>query len=379
MIDPAQPGVLLTLFSFAVVIGLVVFVHEFGHYLAGRIFGVKADVFSIGFGRELLGWTDRRGTRWKVSVLPLGGYVKFAGDMSPASQADPAWLSLPAEERKRTFQAKALWQKAIIVFAGPAINFIFAIVIFAGFFQAYGIPETPTRIEQVIEGTAAARAGLKPGDTILSIDGQNTRVFEDIARVVAIHPGERVIVRLRRDGRLYDQPIRLDSFEEVDRFGNRNRIGRLGISPGAQIITDKPLPQTIVAATVRTGQLVSVMITAIEQVVTGRRPVEELGGPIKIAQFAGQTATLGWQPLVQFMAFISINLGFINLLPVPMLDGGHLLFYAIEAVRRRPIKPKAQQWAFMSGLAVLVSLMVFVTINDLGSLGLWEKLAKLAG
>lgn len=377
--DAVQPGLLLTLASFALVIGLLVFVHEMGHYLAGRLFGAHADVFSIGFGRELFGWTDKRGTRWKVALLPLGGYVKFAGDMNAASQSDDGWKALPAEQRSRTFQSKRLWQKAIIILAGPLANFLFAILIFAGFFMAYGVPKTPPLIAQVVAGSAADKAGLKPGDRLVEMNGKSVAQFEDVVGFVRLNPGEDVRISYERDGSVHETTSRFDIELQRDRFGNEYRIGRLGIAPGAQIIV-RENPIAVIGTSVNhTYKLVGMMIGGLEQVITGRRPVEELGGPIKIAQFAGQSASLGWQSLVEFMAFISINLGFINLLPIPMLDGGHLLFYGIEAIRRRPVKARVQELAFISGFALLMTLMVFVTFNDLMSLGVWEKLAKLVG
>ena len=374
-----QPGLALTLGSFALVIGFLVFIHELGHYLAGRAFGVKADVFSIGFGREVTGWTDRQGTRWKISLLPLGGYVKFAGDMSPASTPSREWLALPAAERARTFQAKKLWQKAIIVLAGPFANFLFAILVFAGFFMAYGVPQTPPVVAMVMPGSVAERVGIIPGDRIESIDGQAIAEFEDIADIVRLRPNEDTLIRLVRNGDHETLRVRIGEESQKDRFGNTYRIGRLGIAPVSQVVVKEPFGRVVVTSVDHTFNLVGMMVEALKQVITGRRPVDELGGPIKIAQFAGQTATLGWESLIQFMAFISINLGFINLLPVPMLDGGHLLFYLIEAVRRRPVKARAQELAFISGLALLGTLMLLVTFNDLTSLGVWEKLAKLVG
>ena len=374
-----SPGFLMTVLSFLLVIGPLIFVHEYGHYIVGRWCGVKADVFSIGFGREIFGWTDKRGTRWKVAWMPLGGYVKFAGDMNPASQPSDEWMALPPEERAQTFQAKAVWQRFLIVFAGPATNFLVAIGIFAAFFSFYGEPRTPTEIAQVMPESAAHKAGLHAGDRILSIDGQSVSRFEDIAPIVSIHPGEMVDIALNRNGEEINLPVRLQSILERDRFGNEFRKGQLGILATGRVIV--PLaPTEIVGAAIRhTRDIVSMMVETIGQVLTGRRSVQELGGPLKIAQFSGQQATLGAAAFVEFMAMISINLGFINLLPIPLLDGGHLFFYAVEAVRRRPLNPVVQEWAFRSGLALLLGLMLFVTLNDLTSFGLWDHLAGLIG
>ena len=374
-----SPGFLMTVLSFLLVIGPLIFVHEYGHYIVGRWCGVKADVFSIGFGREIFGWTDKRGTRWKVAWMPLGGYVKFAGDMNPASQPSDEWMALPPEERAQTFQAKAVWQRFLIVFAGPATNFLVAIGIFAAFFSFYGEPRTPTEIAQIMPESAAHRAGLQAGDRILSIDGQSVSRFEDIAPIVSIHPGETVDITLNRNGEEINLPVKLQSILERDRFGNEFRKGQLGILATGRVIV--PLaPTEIVGAAIRhTRDIVSMMVETIGQVLTGRRSVQELGGPLKIAQFSGQQATLGAAAFVEFMAMISINLGFINLLPIPLLDGGHLFFYAVEAVRRRPLNPVVQEWAFRSGLALLLGLMLFVTLNDLTSFGLWDHLAGLIG
>ncbi len=379
MIESGQPGLVLTLAAFAFVVGFLVFIHELGHYLAGRAFGVKADAFSIGFGKELFGWTDRRGTRWKISALPLGGYVRFAGDMNPASQPDPAWLALPAEERARTFQAKALWQRAIIVAAGPFTNFLFAVLVFASFFAFYGVPTTPAVVTSVVEGAAADKAGILPGDRIVRMNGQTVKKFEDVARIAQIHPGEMLETEVERDGRRVTVTPRLGVDLQRDRFGNEYRVGLLGIGGGVRVVEKLPLGGVLLAAAGFTWDMTRSMVATLEQIITGRRSVKELGGPIKIAQFAGQMASVGWLDLVTFMAFISINLGFINLLPIPMLDGGHLFFYMIEAVRRRPVGQRAQEYAFMSGLALLATFMLFVTFNDLASFGIWEKLVSLGG
>jgi regulator of sigma E protease len=373
------PGILLTVISFLLLIGPLIFVHELGHYLAGRLFGVKADTFSIGFGHELAGWTDKRGTRWKVGALPLGGYVKFAGDMNPASTPSAEWLALPAAERARTFQGRPLWQRFLIVLAGPATNFLFAILVFSALFAIFGEPRTPPIVAKVVVGSAAQAAGLQPGDEIETISGRAITYFEDIAPIVLIRPGERLDVVVKRHGRELTLAATPKPDVIHDRFGNTYTQGLLGIGSGAGVyvkLSPMEVPQAAVGKTVETVRLI---VDTTWQIITGRRSTAELHGVLKIAQFSGETATLGWQSFVYLMALISVNLGFINLLPVPLLDGGHLLFYAIEGVRRRPLHSDVQDWAFRSGLALLLALMVFVTFNDLSSFGVWTTVARLIG
>ncbi len=373
------PGILLTVVAFVCVIGPLVFVHEMGHYLAGRVFGVKADAFAIGFGREIAGFTDRRGTRWKFGWLPLGGYVKFAGDMNPAGQPSADWLALPAEERSRTFQAKTVWQRAIIVAAGPVVNFLVAILILGGFALAYGDARIPPVVGGVSPGSAAAVAGIREGDTIVALGGRQVDTFDDMVRYVRIRAGERVRIDLRRGGAPLSRDAIIATDVQRDRFGNEYRMGRLGIAAGSMVIEPVGLLDAPGIAVRRTGEIVQMMVETMGQVISGRRSVKELGGPLSIARVSGEQMTLGAQAFVFLIALVSINLGFINLLPVPMLDGGHLLFYAIEAVRRRPVEPHVQEWAFRGGLAALLALMLLVTVNDLGSFGLWAKLAGLIG
>ena len=364
---------------FLLVIGPLIFIHELGHYFVGRWFGVKADAFSIGFGRELVGWTDKRGTRWKVAALPLGGYVKFAGDMGPASEPTAEWLSLPAAERARTFQAKPVWQRFLIVFAGPAVNFLFAFGVIAAILIAYGEPMTPPVIAGVQPRSAAAQAGLLPGDRIVRMDGTAIRRFEDIAFFTQLHPGATVPIALIRHDRPMTISATIRAIAETDRFGNTTRIGQLGIAQTGGTMQRVPLLDVPHRAASLVAQSVGNTITAITQIIDGTRSARELSGPVGVARVAGQQATLGWFAIILLMAGISINLGFINLLPIPMLDGGHLLFYLVEAARRRPVEAQVQEWAFRSGLALLFGLMLFVTFNDLGSVGLWQRLAGLAG
>ena len=367
-----SPGLLLTVLAFACVIGPLVFIHEMGHYLAGRLFGIGAETFSIGFGRELFGWTDRRGTRWKVGWLPLGGYVRFTGDMNPASQPDAAWLSLPSAERNRTFQAKKLWQRAIVVAAGPAVNLLAAVLILAGFAIAFGDASSKPVIGTVKAGSAAAAAGLRIGDRVTSIDGHTIRAFADMIAVIRPKPGQPVSVGIDRAGAALTLTATPSAEVVRDGTGRAHRVGLLGVGPQAVTVAEAP-----VVGVRRTGEIIGLMAGGVASVVTGERPVKELGGPIMIAKVSGEQLALGWSPFVFLIALVSINLGFINLLPVPMLDGGHLFFYAIEAVRRRPLDARAQEWAFRGGLAALATLMLVVTINDLGSFGLWRNIAGI--
>jgi regulator of sigma E protease len=370
---------LLTVLAFVLVIGPLVFVHEMGHYLAGRWFGIRADAFSIGFGREVAGWTDRRGTRWKLGWLPLGGYVKFAGDMNAVGRPSAEWLALPAEERAATFQAKPVWQRAIVVAAGPVINFVLAMLILGGFALAYGDMRTPAVVGQAIPGTAAAAAGLRAGDRVTAIGGRTMDTFEDMVRFVKIRAGERVRIDYVRAGRPASVAATVGTQRQSDRFGNDYQVGLLGIAPTDPVVVPVGVLEAPAIAVRRTGQIVGMMVETIGQIISGRRSVKELGGPLSIAKVSGEQITLGWDSFVFLIALVSINLGFINLLPVPMLDGGHLLFYAIEAVRRKPVGPVAMEWAYRGGLAAVLALMLLVTFNDLGNFGVWKHLAGLIG
>ncbi|WP_241233510.1 RIP metalloprotease RseP [Altericroceibacterium xinjiangense] len=354
--------------GFILLLGPLVTLHELGHYLVGRFFGVKADAFSVGFGKEVAGFTDKRGTRWKLSALPLGGYVQFAGDMNPASQPSEEWLALPEEERQRTFPAKPLWQRALIVAAGPATNFLIAVLILAAFSFAFGKPQVPPIVDVLAQGSAAQAAGIEIGDRIVSVDGQEIESFEQVRNYVAPHPGTEIVLEIDRDGERMRVPVALGTTVEQDRFGNEFRIGQLGVgATGGELVSVGPA-EALVLGVSRTGQIVEMMVTGIGQIITGRRSVDELGGPIKIAKFSAEQLSLGWLPFINFAALISINLAFINILPIPALDGGHLAFYAAEAVRRKPIGARGQEWAFRTGIAFVLALMLFVTINDFLSL-----------
>lgn len=374
-----QPGLIFTLASFVAMIAVLVVIHEGGHYLAGRLFGAQIEAFGVGFGRELLGWTDARGVRWRINAIPLGGYVKFVGDMNEVSQIDPAILALPERERRGLFAFLPLWQRAIIVAAGPLINFVFAVLILAGFNLALGHPASPPVVDQVMAGSAAQTAGVQPGDRILAVNGTGVERFEDIVTLVVTGVGKPVVLDIARAGTPISLLVRPKMVETRDRFGNVSRHPQLGIVRPAEIVRQVGVADAVRLALVDTGSIIATIGRTLRQVILGERALAEMGGPVKTAQIAGQQASLGLVSAIAFMAFFSINLGFINLLPIPTLDGGHLLLYGIEAVRRQPLAEKVQQWAFMSGFAALMSLMAVLTWHDFGSVGLWARLSGLLG
>lgn len=454
----SAPGLLTTIFAFLLVLGPLVLIHELGHYLVGRLFGVKADAFSIGFGKELAGWTDKRGTRWKLSMLPLGGYVQFAGDMNPASAPASGDDGLSASERAHTFHVKPLWQRALIVLAGPLTNLLVCVVILAGFAWANGELVAEPEVAAFTQQSPAKAAGMRAGDRIVSIDGDKVDSVTDIPGHVVYFPDKTVEVTVARDGRTLSMPVKLGRHEMSDEFGNKAAIGDLGVDFALPIVSgfvgdsaakaggmevgdrivavgdtaigsfteippivEKAPGRTLEITVMREGEarvlpvtigtterldpsgkaqkvgwlgvkagfgrvepvgplravglgftrsfeIMGTMVTGIKQIVVGERSVKEMGGPIKIAQYSGQQFSLGWEQFVGFVALISINLAFINLLPIPGLDGGHLAFYAAEWVRRRPLDVRSQEWAIRTGVALVLALMLFVTVNDLVSL-----------
>lgn len=365
----------LTLVGFLLLLGPLVTLHELGHYLVARWCGVKAEVFSVGFGRELLGRTDRHGTRWRLSLLPLGGYVQFKGDMSPASQPSEEYLALPEEERRQCFQSARLGHKALIVAAGPVTNILIAVAIFAAFFMAYGkeLPADPAQsnfVAKFAENSAAEDAGIRVGDQIVALDGERLANFTELKQAVFLYPDREFAVTVVRDGRELTIPVTTRPFEQVDQFGNKATIGLLGIEARPVERRFEPVGpvEALGLAVVQCGEATRMMITGIVQIFSGDRSVKELGGPITMAQLSGQQLSLGWPEFTSFLAFISLNLAFINLLPIPVLDGGHLAFYAAEAVRRKPASPRSQELAFRTGLALVLGLMLFVTIVDIAKL-----------
>src|SRR6266700_7508600 len=321
---------------FIVILTVLVFVHEFGHYFIARWNRVRIEVFSIGFGPELFGWWDRAGTRWKFSTIPLGGYVKMFGDSDASSGLPIARLGeLSAAEREVSFPCKRLGQRAAIVAGGPLANFVFAIVVLALLFITYGQPYTPAEVGQVMPGSAAEASGIHAGDAIVSINGRTIDRFEDVQQMVRLNPSVPMTMVVRRDGTLVDLKVTPSLIEESDRLGRR-QIGQLGIRGGGTKYIQRDPGSAVVSAVSETWNLSATTLAAMGQMVIGTRTTDELGGPLRIAQLSGEIAQGGLVPLLWFMAVLSVNLGLINLFPVPVLDGGHLLFYAAEAIRGKP-------------------------------------------
>jgi regulator of sigma E protease len=362
---------------FLVVLTILVFVHEMGHYWVARRNGVRVEVFSIGFGPEIFGRTDKAGTRWKFSAIPLGGYVKMFGDSDASSRPGEGVDELSEEEKRVTFFHKRLGQRIAIVAAGPLANFIFAVVLLTGLFSLYGQPFTPPEIGEVQPGSAAESAGFQPGDVIVRIGDTEIERFEQIQRIIAFNPNVPLEVAVERDGSELVLQVTPERVTDTDNFGNEREIGRLGVRRGGfEYIRHDPFTAAY-RAVGETYEISAATLRAVGEIITGRRSADELGGPIRIAQMSGQVAEIGIEPLIWFMALLSVNLGLINLFPIPMLDGGHLLFYAIEAVRGRPLGERAQEYGFRIGLALVLSLMIFVTWNDLANLQVFEFIRNL--
>ncbi|MDE0057804.1 MAG: RIP metalloprotease RseP [Defluviicoccus sp.] len=351
---------------FLIAITVLVFVHEMGHYLVARWCGVRVEVFSVGFGREIWGRTDSRGTRWKLGWIPIGGYVKMFGEMFPPAGDRSAEPGPSAADERVSFHTKPLWRRAAIVFAGPFANFLFAAALMAGIFATIGELSTPSNITAVVEGSAAERAGLKPGDVIRRIDGTEIDRFEQVARIVRMSAGIRLEIEVERDGRLVALVAVPDEVRQEGAAGSQ-KIGRLGVSRsggGVTVVRHDP-GEAALRGIAETFRIVGEIFRAIGQMLSGARDASDLGGPLRIAQISGDVWQAGLLSMVAFVATLSINLGLINLFPIPLLDGGHLMFYAVEAVTGRPPGERVREYGYRMGIAMLLGLMVFVTWNDL--------------
>ena len=363
-------GVVAYLIPFLFVLSLVVFFHELGHFLVARWCGVRVLVFSIGFGPEIIGFNDRHGTRWKISAIPLGGFVKFFGDENAASVPDSAHAaSMDADERAHSFMFQPVAKRAAIVVAGPLANFLLAIVIFAGVFMLYGKQTMSARVDSVQPDSAAAAAGFKPGDVVMAINGRSVENFTEMQRIVGSSAGESLAITVDRDGTQLILNATPALKEVKDNFGNVQRIGILGISrsmaPEDLKLHPVAPPQAVVLAVTETWSVIERTLSYIGGVIAGREAANQLGGPIRIAQMSGQVASFGFVPLIQLAAVLSVSIGLLNLFPIPLLDGGHLLFYLIEGIRGRPLSERAQEVGFRIGLAIVLMLMIFATFNDI--------------
>jgi regulator of sigma E protease len=358
------------LVPFLFVLTIVVFFHELGHFLVARLCGIKVLVFSIGFGPEIVGFYDRYGTRWKISAVPLGGYVKFFGDENAASVPDRETAAGMSEaEKEVSFIHKPVGPRAAVVVAGPVANFVLAIAIFAAIFMTVGKQSTSARVDTVQPASAAQAAGFMPGDLVVAIDGTKIDDFSDMQRIVSVSAGETLNIEVERGGVHVTLKATPQLRELKDNFGNKHRLGVLGISrsmaPG-DIKTQKMGPVQAVAEGAReTWFVVDRTLSYIGGVFAGREAADQLGGPIRIAQVSGEVASIGFVALIRLTAVLSISIGLLNLFPIPLLDGGHLLFYAIEAIRGRPLSERAQEVGFRIGLAIVVMLMIFATFNDI--------------
>jgi regulator of sigma E protease len=363
-------GVVGYLIPFLFVLSLVVFFHELGHFLIARWCGVRILVFSIGFGPEIVGFNDRYGTRWKISAIPLGGFVKFFGDDNAASVPDSSRIaSMDAGDRAQSFACQSVAKRAAIVVAGPMANFLLAIVIFAGVFMLYGKQTMSARVDSIQPGSAAEEAGFKPGDIVVAINGHGIDNFAEMQRVVSAKAGEALNITVDREG--VQQILKATpALKEVkDNFGNTQRVGILGISR-SMVPEDLKFhlvapPQAVWMGVQETWSVIDRTLGYLGGVIAGREAANQLGGPIRIAQMSGQVASFGFVPLIQLAAVLSVSIGLLNLFPIPLLDGGHLLFYLIEGVRGRPLSERAQEVGFRIGLAIVLMLMIFATFNDI--------------
>jgi regulator of sigma E protease len=355
---------------FLFVLTIVVFFHELGHFLIARWAGVKVLTFSLGFGPELAGFNDRHGTRWKISAVPLGGYVKFLGDESEASTPSAeALASMTEEEKEGSFHHKKVGPRAAIVAAGPIANFLLAIVIFTCLFTFFGKPSTSARVDRIEPNSAAAAAGFQVGDIVTAIDGTKIESFSDMQRIVGTRAGEHLTFTVKRG----DNPVQLEGTPELrvvkDPFGNSHKQGVLGITrqtAAGDVVTERVDPFTAMWLGVKeTWFVIDRTLAYIGGIFTGREAADQVGGPLRIAQISGQVATIGLAALIHLAAVLSISIGLLNLFPVPLLDGGHLLFYAVEAARGRPLSERAQEMGFRIGLGLVLMLMVFATYNDI--------------
>lgn len=402
--------------AFLILLTIIVFFHEYGHFSVARLLGVRVEVFSIGFGKTIARWVDRKGTEWRIAMLPLGGYVKFFGDANPASQADPeiaeqvagpattqfprpadkseAGRGMTPEEKKVCFHFKPVWARAAIVAAGPVANFVLAIAIFWSLLMVFGDITVTPRVGAVEEGSAAAEAGFVAGDTIRSVNGRRVKDFNDLSIAAKLGAGETLTFEVDREGAIVVLKAQPRREEMDDAFGNKIVVGKLGIAadPRAQTFVRYDPVEALGKATQRVAGILEATVKFLGRLILGKESASQLGGPIKMAQYAGQAAMSGFDEsgyeqepgfltklkvslatFINLAAVVSVSIGFLNLLPVPVLDGGHLMYYGYEAVAGKPLGARAQAIGFRVGIVLLASLMLFVTWNDINNLLSWTS------
>ena len=364
-------------FWFLALLTVLVFVHEYGHYIVARWCGVRVEVFSIGFGPELIGRYDKHGTRWKVSAIPLGGYVKMFGQGANLLEGE-AGKAMSAEDRKVAFDYKSVWRRMAIVAAGPAANYLFAALIFTVIFAVHGKDVAAPVIGETLAGSAAAEAGLQPGDRIVSLNGTAIDDFNDIAEFVQLNLDQEIAIGIERSGTVQTVQVQPTISIEKDTLGNEIRLGRLGIkAAGKSDRIELGVGQAVYEGVTRVFDVSGKMLKGVWQIITGVRPADEVGGVLRIGYLSGEIAQIGIWQLVMFAAMLSVNLGLVNLFPIPLLDGGHLTYYCIEAVRGKPLGERTQEWGFRIGIAFVLGLMLFATWNDLVFLDVIGKLRAL--
>jgi regulator of sigma E protease len=357
--------------AFIFVLAIVVFVHELGHFLVARACGVGVKSFSIGFGPEMFGWTDKKGTRWKISWLPLGGFVMFEGDANAASLPDPeAVAKMTDAEKSRALPLKPLWQRAAVSAAGPFANFVLAFVVFTLLFGISGARTLSTYVGGVQERSPAAEAGVKPGDKITKVDGKAVTYFPDLVDAIQGSKNTTLVLTIQRQGESLDVPVTPRVIAVKDVFGTAQQSKAIGVArdeTSPQNIVTIPIPWTKApwAAALQSYGIADASLTYLWRIVSHRADASQLGGPIRIAKVAKSAASAGFYELISLIAFISVSIGLINLFPIPLLDGGHLLYYACEGVLGRPLTERTQDVGFRLGLALVIGLMIFATWNDL--------------
>ena len=366
-------------FPFLVALTILVFFHELGHFWVARLAKVRVEVFSVGFGAELFGWNDKAGTRWKIGVIPLGGYVKMFGQSDLPGDEDEDQPPLTDKEKAVSFQHKTLAQRTAIVAAGPIANFLLSVVLIACLMATFGAARPYAGVGEIMPGSAAAEAGFEAGDRIVSIDGEAVEWFSDLVRIVSVQPEMLLKIKVRRGDDEFVLTATPKRHQQPGAEGKTVEIGLLGVRYDPQQMhyeRQNPL-MAVWLGIQQTASLTEKTLSFLGQVISGRQGTEGIGGPLRIVQYAGITFQSGIENFILFLAVLSINLGLINLFPIPILDGGHLLFFAVEAIRGRPLGPQAQEYGFRFGLILVLILMVFVTWNDLVQLRVFEFIKEL--